>query len=890
MEPERWRQVDELFQSALERHPAERAGFLNEVCSGDPLLRQQVEALLAGYEKAGDFIETPAFEAAARQLAADRVQAYARLTPGHKLGHYRIIDYIGAGGMGEVYLAQDLKLERKVALKILLAEFAANQDGMARFVQEAKAASALTHPNIITVHEIDQADSTHFIAIEFIQGGTLRKCMQGGMKIGEVLDVAVQVASALAAAHAAGIIHRDIKPENVMVTHDGIVKVLDFGVAKLTERPSPGWVDSEAPTHGVMNTDPGTAVGTVAYMSPEQARGLQVDGRTDVFSLGVLIYEMVAGRLPLEGSNTNEIVASILSDRELPPLTRYAREVPAEFERIVEKALRKAREQRYQSAKDLLLDLRSLQNRLQFEAELERSRPDRPDSGVATLTSAGTSTTPAESTNHRLIATIALALLVVVVAGFAYFVYFNSTRTAGAIDSIAVLPLANATNDPNLEYLSDGISETLINSLTELGRLRVLARATAFRYKGKEVDPQQVGRELNVRAVLTGRVREMGDTLNIQVDLVDAATGAQLWGREYESKVSDALSVKQAIAREVSAKLRLKLSGEDERRLVKRDTTNGEAYQFYLRGRYFLNKRTAEGLKKAIVEFQQALDRDPNYALGYVGLADSYGLLEEYTGAPAIETLRNAKAAVDRALQIDDSLAEAHTSTAFILDQMWRWPESEAQFRRAIALNPNYATAHHWFSIHFRAVGQLDNSLSEIKRAQELDPLSPVIGQNVVEVYLLQGDLKSAIEQSQKIIELDPSFPGAHDELGFAYLKESRNQEAIAEFQKAVESSGTASRYQGDLGYSYAVSGRRAAALAIAKELEEKYFRREAIGQYVAQVYAGLGDREHAFAWLEKDFQQRSGRMEFVKWWFTFDDLRGDPRYLSLLGRMGLTP
>jgi tetratricopeptide (TPR) repeat protein len=335
----------------------------------------------------------------------------------------------------------------------------------------------------------------------------------------------------------------------------------------------------------------------------------------------------------------------------------------------------------------------------------------------------------------------------------------------------------------------------------------------------------------------------------------------------------------------------LRLSDEEQRQLVRHDTTNAEAYQFYLRGRYLWNKRTAEGIERAIEQFQEAIDRDPNYALGYVGLVDCYGVLEEYAGVPASETLPKARAAADRALQIDDSLSEAHTSSALIFNQMWRWAEAEGEYKRAISLNPNYPTAHHWFSIYFRMKGQIDDSLKEIKQAQELDPLSAVISQNVAEVYLLKNDLNSAIAQCQKIIELDPNFPGAHDELGFAYLKQRRYEEAIAEFQKTVELSGRASRYQGDLGYCYAVTGRRAEAQAILKELEVKYARREAVGQYLADVYAGLGDKDQVFTWLEKDFERRSGiRLPFIKWWFTFDDLRGDPRYVDLLRRMGLTP
>jgi Tfp pilus assembly protein PilF len=422
-----------------------------------------------------------------------------------------------------------------------------------------------------------------------------------------------------------------------------------------------------------------------------------------------------------------------------------------------------------------------------------------------------------------------------------------------------------------------------------LRQLRVIARTTAFRYKNKEADPQQVGRELNVRAVLMGRVRQMGDTLNIQVDLVDATTGAQLWGQEYERKLSDVLSVKQAIAREVTEKLRLSLSGEQQRQFARRDTTNAEAYQFYLRGRYFWNRRTGDGLKKAVEQFQQAIERDPNYALGYVGLADCYVLLE-INDIPTSEGLPKARAAADRALQIDDSLSEAHASSALVYDQLWRWSEAEAEYKRAISLNPNYATAHQWFAGFLRSKRQFDDALREIKRAQELDPLSSIIGINVASDYLLKNDPNSVIEQNNRIIELDPSFPRAHETLGFAYLKQRRYEQATTEFQKAVELSARASNFLSSLGYCYAVTGKRAEALQILKELEEKYAKGEANAQYLASVYVGLGDKDQAFAWLEKDFEQHSGILPRITWWFSFEDLRSDPRYADLVRRMGLQP
>ena len=516
------------------------------------------------------------------------------------------------------------------------------------------------------------------------------------------------------------------------------------------------------------------------------------------------------------------------------------------------------------------------------------SRPGAPTSVLdAKGTAGGTiKLSKAKSRKARFVVLAVVILSVLVVSTYLYL----SGKNKPVIDSVAVLPFQNASGDPNAEYLSDGISEALINSLAELQQLRVIARSTTFRYKGKDVDPQQIGRELNVRSVLTGRVRQLGDNLEVQVDLVDATTGAQLWGQQYERKASDVLSIKQAIVREVTDKLRLHLSGDQQRQLTKRDSVNAESFQSYLRGRYYWNKRTAEALKKAIEQFQQAIDGDPTFALGYVGLADCYVALEQYGGVAASETLPKARAAVNHALEVDDSLAEAHATSASIYQRQWRWSETEEELKRAISLNPNYPTAHHFYAYYFYIKRQFDDAMREIKRAHELDPLSPVISENVAMVYLLKGDLNSAIEQGQKTIELDPKFADAHYVLAFAYLKRGRYDDASAEFQKAVELSGRASTYLGNLGYCYAVTGRRAEAVAILKELEEKYTRGESIGQFIAGVYAGLGDKEQAFAWLEKDFQQRSGQLPTIAWRLHFESLRSDPRYADLLRRMGLKP
>jgi TolB-like protein/Flp pilus assembly protein TadD len=488
-------------------------------------------------------------------------------------------------------------------------------------------------------------------------------------------------------------------------------------------------------------------------------------------------------------------------------------------------------------------------------------------------------------------------LLAVLAAGVVVFLHpqvlqsWKNTAAAQANShSIAVLPFENASNDPNAEYLSEGISEALINSLTELQQLRVIARSTAFHYKGKDVDPQRVGRELHVAAVLTGRVRQLQDALSVQVDLVDAITGAQLWGAAYDRKISDVVTVKQAIAREVTQKLKVRLTGEEERRLVKRDTSNPQAYQSYLRGRYLWNRRTPNGLQQATEEFQTAIERDPNFALGYAGLADTYLLLQQYVGVPSSEAMPKARAAADRALQIDDSLAEAHASSALTYQFMWQWAQAEQEFRRAISLNDNYATGHHWYCAYLEVKGRFDDALREISRARDLDPLSPIIGANFALIFLAKNDTKAAIEQCQKIIELEPNHISGHDWLGWAYLKEGRLAEATREREKVAELSQRSGPQLSGVGYLYAITGRRAEALEILKEIEKRYDRGEAVGQHLAAIWEGLGDRDQAFAWLENDFQQHSAELQFITWRLQFEHLRSDPRYADLVQRMGLTP
>jgi serine/threonine-protein kinase len=895
---ERWQEVKEILYPALEMQAAERSSFLDQKCGEDVDLRREVEALIAAHSRADERFESPAVEMMAAVVSNEQADEMA----GKSLGHYEIIEKIGAGGMGEVYLARDASLHRNVALKLLPSYFTQYPDRVGRFQQEARAASALNHPNIVTVYEIGTVDSLNYIATEFVDGETVRdRINRGPLRIAEVLDIAAQVASALTTAHEAGIIHRDIKPENIMLRRDGIVKVVDFGLAKLTPHPI---ADAEAPT--AVKTAEGMIIGTPQYMSPEQARCVAVDARTDIWSLGCVLYEMLAGRAPFTGATPGDVIVSIL-ERESPPLTRYAEDLPAELDWLVKKLLRKEREERYQTSKELLSDLQSLKRRFEFEAEADRSSAPAL-TAEAVAVQASNERAPAETIrlpvshptssaeyvvsqiklHKRGTALVVAAMAIAVTAMAATYIYYFRGGAA-AINSMVVLPLANDGGDPDAEYLSDGISESLTNSLSQLPNMRMIARTSAERYKGHEADPQTVARELGVEAILTGRIVRRGEQLAVSVELLDARDNRHIWGEQYNRKPSDILAVQQEIARDIAERLRARLTGEERRRVTRNYTENVEAYQLYLRGRYHWNKRTAEGLRQAIEYFQEAIDHDPNYALAYSGLADCYSNLIGYAGAPSSEMVPQARSAALRALEIDASLAEAHASLGLIYYQSWQWGESERELKRAIELNPNYASAHHWYSNWLEVMGRSDEALGEIRRAQELDPLSPIINTNLARNYLMRGELDAAINQCRKVVELSPNLPQAHTCLALVYQKQGRNEEAIAEMQKAVELSGRAALQFGALGYGYAVAGRRSEALAILRDLEGRYVRREAKGGWIALIYAGLGDKDQAFQWLERDFQERSGVLAGNILFFPYlDTLRSDPRYADLLRRMGL--
>ena len=801
------------------------------------------------------------------------------LVIGEKFGHYKVQSAIGAGGMGEIYRASDIRLRRDVAIKILPENLMQDASAIERFRREAHAASALNHPNILTIFDIGEHDKTHFIATEFVEGQTLRqKMLDSSLKLAEVLDIAVQTANALVAAHEAGIVHRDIKPENIMIRTDGYIKVLDFGIAKLVEIRNAdfGMRIEEAETlvqslpnnpHSALripqSTLPGMILGTAFYMSPEQARGLTVDARSDIFSLGVVIYEMIAGKLPFSGATIADIIAAILKS-EPQPLAEIVKNLPPELERIIGKTLAKNLAERYQTMKDLLSDLKSVRKRLAFETELQRIH----------ISSDGFSSERAtQILSKTLIAPT------------------RKTRTRKAIDSLAVLPFVNDRDDAETEYLSDGITECIINSLSKLPKLRVVPRSTVFRYKGQETDPQEIGRELGVRAVFSGRVVQIGESLIVKAELVDIANEAQIWGEQYRREMTDIFTLLEEISEDISQNLKLKLSGEEKKRLAKRYTENTEAYQFYLKGRYFVTtKRTEEWIKKGIEYFQKAIDLDPNYALAYSGIAEAYGFLASSTGGwSPRKAYPKAKAAAGKALELDETLGEAHCSLGFsYLLYDWNFAEAEYQFKRAIELSPNYPNSHDGYGFYLKAVGQHAEAIEKCQLVQKLDPLSPFAHVSLGYGYYFARDYEKAIDECNKALEMDKNSTFAYRNLGLAYLQQGKLAKAIEALSNAVKFSCGGLAFESYLGFAYAVAGKRAEALEVLTSLEDMDKERYVPAYNFAIIYAGLGDFDKAFEWFEQARKERSGFLPFLKVEPIVDSLRGDSRFENLLKRIGL--
>ena len=813
------------------------------------------------------------------ELAAGRHAGYAmmsarfvmHLAPGTRLGRYDVQSLLGEGGMGEVYLAHDTSLGREVALKVLPSDAARDHDRLRRFEREAHAASSLNHPNILTIYEIGAHDGTPFVATELVEGESLRQRMnRQQLELGEVVDVGIQVASALGAAHAAGIVHRDIKPENIMVRTDGIVKVLDFGLAKLL---GTGREDAATATITAANTRAGEVLGTIHYMSPEQARGLETDARTDVWSLGVVLYELLAGRSTFEGRTSSDVIVAILKN-EPPPVTAYVRDAPPELGRIVTKALRKDREERYQDVKDLALDLKSLKRGLDFDAELSRHSGAHPELTVA------------PGARHGRQRAAMLVAAAVAAAALVYAIYSGVFVQLARknIDSVAVLPFTNESGDPNHEYLSDGITDSLINSLSQLSGVKVIARSSSFVYKGKTVDLQEVARALGVKAIVTGRVAQRGDNLVISVELVDTEDRTQMWGEQYNRKATDLLQVQAGISGDVAEKLRRRLSATERARLTSSETTNQQAYELALQGRSYGRLGGPQNNQRAIEYFQQAIQLDPHYAFAYVGLSNNYRALVVNSVLDPKEFMPKVEAAVRRALELDDTLAVAHVALANFLRESWDWAGAEREYQRAIALNPSLAGAHRSYAVFLSSVGRHDEAVAATIRGRELDPLAP-LASTVIGYRLFHARrYDEAIDTLTR--ELDQRVPLTAVVLGYAYVAKGMYKEAIAAYRLAIERGDNTPSTQIYLGAAYAQAGDRQQAQAILKRLEmgKAYV---SPGE-LAVLYVALGEREQAFKSLEKGFAARDLQLQYLSIEPAFDSLRSDPRFADLVRRVGL--
>lgn len=810
------------------------------------------------------------------------------LSAGENFSHYRVISPIGSGGMGEVYLAEDTNLRRRVALKVLIESVSSNQERLRRFLQEAQAASALNHPNILTVYEFDQDTDRLFLATEYIEGQTLRDIIaRGSLPVRQALEIAAQIASALSAAHASGITHRDIKPENIMIRDDGIVKLLDFGLAKLTE-PSEKEGEFGPETSTLVKTIPGMLMGTAAYMSPEQSRGKEHDARTDIWSLGVVIFEMLTGHQPFRGETFHHTIIA-LQEQEPPPIARYVSDYPVAVENIVRRALRKNSDERYQSADEMLEDIIAAKDELGGRAGQTATIRGLASGGDADtvampLKAASTAEWLTGELKDRRPLKIFLLLLVAALLAVGGYFLIGSMRQGGPIDSVAVLPFQNGSGDQGLDYLSDGLSESVLDKLAQLPQLKVIARSSSFKYRGDDLDLQKIAGELGVRAIVTGRVVRRGDDLTIRVEMVDAGENKQLWGEQYVRKMTDAVFVQQEIAQAVSEKLRLNLSGAQREQLAHRDNVKPDAYELLLKGNNFADQGGTANRRKAADLFEQAVAADPNYAQAYANLSATYRRLAADGLENPKEFIPRAEAAGRKALELDPNLPDAHLTLGNIYQYTWHWADAEREYKRGIELSPSFGLAHRAYSQFLSIMGRHDEAMAEALRAKELDPVVTAARASVGYRMIFARRFDDAIAELEKTRTLDPAFDFTHVLLGYAYSGKSQYSDALKAFNEAVRLGDDSPSTQIYIASAYARSGETAKATEILNTL--KSGKNYVSPAELAILYTALGDKEAAFASLEKGFGEHDLQLQFLKVDPAFDLLRDDPRFTALLQKL----